>query len=265
MMGNEEKAASPLEARPAVTVATATKVGLAGGLLAVVAALIGIPSVSPEAGATLTSKASGLGAALGAACFRRQAAAAMRPRLAQLWLLAAATCFAAGFGFPGSWDSLRFASFVFSGASVVGALLAWLPLEWRMGVASALAVFHFSGIFVAVTSPPPAPMLTNYLWTIVYRPYLEFAYLNNAYQFYSPDPGPASELWFCIYYEPKNDDPVKMDVPCRTEQGEPERDAYKQPVYRPMTNDKGEPAGEPIKDAAGNDFFKDEKDKYGNT
>jgi hypothetical protein len=30
-------------------------------------------------------------------------------------------------------------------------------------------------------------------------------YLNNAYRFYSPEPGPASLLWFCIEYQPSPD------------------------------------------------------------
>ena len=35
----------------------------------------------------------------------------------------------------------------------------------------------------------------------LFRPYLEFVYLNNAYHFYAPEPGPASYLWFRIIYE----------------------------------------------------------------
>jgi hypothetical protein len=38
------------------------------------------------------------------------------------------------------------------------------------------------------------------LWTHFYRHYLYFAYLTNAYHFYSPDPGPATLLWFHIEY-----------------------------------------------------------------
>jgi hypothetical protein len=38
-----------------------------------------------------------------------------------------------------------------------------------------------------------------------YRPYLQFMYLNNAYRFYSPQPGPSTLLWFCIEYESNPD------------------------------------------------------------
>src|SRR5262249_24279780 len=122
-------------------------------------------------------------------------ALSLRPLWNMNWLIAFCVCGVAAFGFPPSWDSFRFVAFVFPGIALVGEALVLLSLRWRMILASALAVFHFGGIFSAVTSPQPAPVLTAQLWTVVYRPYLQFAYLNNAYQFYSPDPGPASELW----------------------------------------------------------------------
>jgi hypothetical protein len=63
---------------------------------------------------------------------------------------------------------------------------------------------HFGGILSAVISPDGS-WLANQAWTYIYRPYLQFMYLNNAYRFYSPEPGPASLLWFCIEYEPNSD------------------------------------------------------------
>jgi len=63
---------------------------------------------------------------------------------------------------------------------------------------SLLILYHFAGIGSAITSPPPTPWLTSQLWARVFRPHLEFSYVNNAYQFYSPQPGPAQVLWFCI-------------------------------------------------------------------
>jgi len=38
------------------------------------------------------------------------------------------------------------------------------------------------------------------LWMRVYRPYLSFIYMTNAYHFYSPDPGPPALLWFAVKY-----------------------------------------------------------------
>jgi hypothetical protein len=70
--------------------------------------------------------------------------------------------------------------------------------------------YHFAGILSAVTSPPPTPWLADQYWKRVARTYLQFAYFNNAYQFYSPDPGPACEIWVCFEYEP---DPGTPDLP----------------------------------------------------
>src|SRR5262249_18204836 len=74
---------------------------------------------------------------------------------------------------------------------------------WRIALASVLLLFHFSGILSAVLSPPTSPWLVGQGWTRVFRNYLMFTYMNNAYQFYSPNPGAASEVWFCIEYVPK--------------------------------------------------------------
>jgi hypothetical protein len=72
-------------------------------------------------------------------------------------------------------------------------------------VISILVVLHFGGILTAVLSVPPpgAPplWLATQVWTRFYRPYLQFMYLNNAYHFYSPEPGPATLLWFRVEYE----------------------------------------------------------------
>lgn len=157
-------------------------------------------------------------------------ALSMRPQWFASWLLAALTCLCAGFGFPASWDTFRFAAFVFSVVATAGALLAILPLFWRMTVAGLLVMLHFTGIFSAVTMPPPTPLITNQIWMVLFRPYLQFAYLNNAYQFYSPEPGPASELWFCIEYEPLPGDPYRLG-----EDGKPEQDYEGQPIFKKKT------------------------------
>jgi hypothetical protein len=62
--------------------------------------------------------------------------------------------------------------------------------------------YHFAAIVSMITSPPPQPWLTTHYSGRVVREYTQFAYFTNAYQFYSPDPGPASELWVCIEYRP---------------------------------------------------------------
>jgi hypothetical protein len=103
------------------------------------------------------------------------------------------------------WDSAR----TFTGALIILALLGsfvvLLPRTLRRVVASLLIVLHFGGILTAVTAVPPrnepAPWLSMMMWTHFYRHYLTFAYLTNAYHFYSPDPGPPTLLWFYVKYD----------------------------------------------------------------
>jgi hypothetical protein len=86
-----------------------------------------------------------------------------------------------------------------------GAVLVALPSPLRKAAASAAILFHFGGILTAVTSIEPAgrdaPWLSVKAWAHVYRPYLGFFYLNNAYHFYSPEPGPPTLLWYRVEYE----------------------------------------------------------------
>jgi hypothetical protein len=44
----------------------------------------------------------------------------------------------------------------------------------------------------------------------VYRPYLSFLYLSNAYHFYSPEPGPPALFWFAVKYSDGSYAWVKM-------------------------------------------------------
>jgi len=233
------------------------QMGAAGCGLAAVAALIGLP----DSGESLTPIRAGL-AALG--MLLSGCALTMRYRWPVSWLLAAGTCGLATVGFPASWDTFRLVAGVFAVVSLFGAIFTALPFVGRMWLGSVLVLIHFLGIFTAVTTPNPTPWLTRYLSVLVYRPYLQFAYLGNAYQFYSPDPGPASHLWFCIYYEPKKNDPVKMEVLQQNADGTPVLDRDKQPLYKLMTDARGELTGEPIYDEAGNYIFTEQKDRSGN-
>src|SRR5262249_29843751 len=81
-------------------------------------------------------------------------------------------------------------------AAAAASPLAAVPWNVRRTVISGVIVLHFAGIASAALSPPPSPFIVQQLWTRIFRPYLEFMYLNNAYHFYAPDPGPASYLWF---------------------------------------------------------------------
>jgi hypothetical protein len=103
------------------------------------------------------------------------------------------------------WDSLRLALRVFIVVGFAAAVIILLSKVFQRIVISLLLLFHFAGILSAVTSVAPpgsyAPWISVTLWVRVFRPYLFFMYLTNAYHFYSPDPGPATLLWFYVKFE----------------------------------------------------------------
>jgi hypothetical protein len=121
-----------------------------------------------------------------------------RPKDSLTLLLAGGTAVLAGFATNPAWDSIRLMQWVMAGTAIVCAGIVLLPQTGQRIAFSLLVLYHFAGIGSAVTSPPPTPWLTGQLWSRVFRPHLEFNYVNNAYQFYSPQPGPAQVLWFCI-------------------------------------------------------------------
>ncbi len=127
-----------------------------------------------------------------------------RVESACLLALAAFVALLACLGMNG-WDSFQWFFGVLVALALVGSLLVLLPSLWRRVIVSVLIVVHFGGMLTATTSVDPpngsAPWLSTQLWTRFYRPYLTFMYLANAYHFYSPDPGPATLLWFRIQYE----------------------------------------------------------------
>ena len=48
--------------------------------------------------------------------------------------------------------------------------------------------------------------------TRVYLPYMKFMYLQNAYHFYSPEPGPASHLFVLVKYDKKDPKTGKQEA-----------------------------------------------------
>jgi hypothetical protein len=127
-----------------------------------------------------------------------------RVESACLLALAAFVALLACLGMSG-WDSFQWFFGVLVAVALIGSLLVLLPSVWRRVIVSVLIVVHFGGMLTATTSVDPpngqAPWLSTQLWVRFYRPYLSFMYLANAYHFYSPDPGPATLLWFRIQYE----------------------------------------------------------------
>ena len=104
-----------------------------------------------------------------------------------------------------TWDSASLLFRIGTVVSAVGAVIVLLPSVGRRIVISLVILFHFGGILTSVTAVNPSPWLSTQIWTTVYRPYLYFLWLTNAYHFYSPEPGPANLMWFCIEYEPDPD------------------------------------------------------------
>jgi hypothetical protein len=99
------------------------------------------------------------------------------------------------------WDSARLMLAVLAGVSAAAGVLVLLPRVLRRVIISLVVLVHFGGILTAVTNVPPTPWLTEYLWANFYRPYLQLVYLNNAYHFYSPEPGAPNILWFYVKYD----------------------------------------------------------------
>ena len=128
-----------------------------------------------------------------------------RMETAGVLALAAFAALLAFLGADASWDSMQMVLVVMIGVALVGVVLVLLPKPARMIVGGGLILFHFGGMVTAATDIAPAgaaaPWLPQELWLHIYRPYLQFLYLNNAYHFYSPEPGPPSVVWFHIRYQ----------------------------------------------------------------
>jgi hypothetical protein len=126
---------------------------------------------------------------------------AIRPASPAVLGVSALAGFLLGNGMSPAWDTVRLMVHFLTAVATAAAVLMLLPRVVRRVAVSLLILFHFGGILTAVTTVPPQPWLSLVVWTHVYRPYLEFMYLNNAYHFYSPDPGPATLAWFRVQYE----------------------------------------------------------------
>jgi hypothetical protein len=137
------------------------------------------------------------------------AAVAIRPCSAVVLGLAAISALFACIGF-GTWDSARLLAGVLCVVAAVAAIIVLLPRGVQRTIVSLMIVLHFFGILTAVSSVPPTPALMNWAWTYFYRPYLQFMYLNNAYHFYSPEPGPGILVWFYVRYEDGSADWYKI-------------------------------------------------------
>jgi hypothetical protein len=176
---------------------------LAVGMSATVLPLIGTLLYSSVAQEPLvgTGKAVGL-IVVFFGCVVGGLAVMCRPRSSVILGLAALQAYLASIAFGGwGWDSAALLLKVLAVVSVVASLLVLIPRALRLAVVSVFIVLHFGGILSTVCSAPPGTWVAGQLWATVYHRYLEFMYLNNAYHFYAPEPGPASLFWFLVEYE----------------------------------------------------------------
>ncbi len=202
-------ARAPERTGPADDGGRALRLAQAGAGVAAAAALVGW-SLRSSTAVALTAVVLGILGMLIAGL-----AVARRPTDSWVLLCAAAAALFAAFATHPDWDSVRLMQWVMAGVAAAVALLLVLPKTARRVVVSLAILYHFAGVLSAITSPHPTPWMTAQLWARVFRPHLEFCYVNNAYQFYSPQPGPAQILWFAIAGE---DDQVRwLKMPRRSE------------------------------------------------
>jgi hypothetical protein len=182
---------------------------LGGALASAALTCLAVPwSPAPLTLLNLALALGGLTVAGGAVWLRcRQADGSFEARTetAGLIALAAVVPLLVHVGLPREFDSGRLFLGVLLAVALASALLLLLPRGLRRLAVSLLIVFHFGGILTAVFSPPPPtgtpPWVVRQLWLHVYRPYLLFMYMNNAYHFYSPEPAPSVQLWFHVRYD----------------------------------------------------------------
>ena len=136
----------------------------------------------------------------------KTAGQAFEERMETAGVLAVAA-FAALLAFVGTdpaWESMEMVLVAMIVVALAGVVLVLLPKSLRMIAGGVLILIHFGGMVTAATNIDPpgsvAPWISQQLWVRFYRPYLQFMYLNNAYHFYSPEPGPPSVVWFHIKY-----------------------------------------------------------------
>jgi hypothetical protein len=130
-----------------------------------------------------------------------------------LVLLAAGGCALLGTGslLP-EWDSMRLLLGVLAALAFVCAAIVPLPRLYRRLAFSFGILFHFAGISCAVLNVNPSPWLTSYAWAHCFQYYLNFIYMNNAYHFYAPEPGPGIMLWFDVHYDDNSEQWLELPV-----------------------------------------------------
>lgn len=176
------------------------KVGFVGVGLLAIAAAIGLTATALEAGPEWPGNGVRLFLVLFGAIITG-AAVSMRPDMWQAWGLGTLATILGYIGIPMHWDSFRILAAGMFVVAVTWTVFRAASPQYRLPALSAVVLFHFTGIFLATTTPLTTPWVTEQAFIRVYNPYLQFLYLRNAYHFYSPQPGPASVLAFLLKTE----------------------------------------------------------------
>lgn len=141
-------------------------------------------------------------------CFKaedRQQALEVDEEIGFSFIVAAAVCAVGWYALyiptiPADWSSIRLFLRALGAVCLFASALTLVATSARRMTVSILIVLHFAAISTACLAAPPSPWLISQAWVRLSRPYLEFMYLNNAYHFYAPEPGPSSYLWFRVIY-----------------------------------------------------------------
>ncbi len=102
--------------------------------------------------------------------------------------------------YPKEWDTIRLFLRVLAIACAYGGGLALVSTRVCRSILSTLFALHFIAILTACFGTAPAPWVVQQAWTRLFRPYLDFVYLNNAYHFFAPDPSTSSYVWFRVIF-----------------------------------------------------------------
>ncbi len=102
---------------------------------------------------------------------------------------------------PHAWDTIRLVLRVLAIACAYGGGLVLVSTRVCRSVLSTLFALHFAAILSACFGSAPSPWLIQQAWTRLFRPYLDFVYLNNAYHFFAPDPSTSSYVWFRVIFD----------------------------------------------------------------
>jgi hypothetical protein len=128
---------------------------------------------------------------------------------AALLLLAAVACFAATRALLDPQDvfameTMRLFLSVLTLVALAAAPLVLVPQDLRRKVVSFLVLLHFTGAIVITLVVVHPPWALRQLADRIFRPYLQFIYVTNAYHFYAPEPGPNNYMWYRINFIDKD-------------------------------------------------------------